>query len=529
MRSWILVLVIAMFAPAAMGQSYLSVEGYGVEVQVDTMNGYFGVGTSAGERLTYDFNDPESRASSNFVLKIDGQTYGFPSITPSVSFDIRDYPSDGCPRLLKTTNTIQNRWEIDSPSHNVVLSQYFTPDSLDISLGVIKVRYLIANYGTTDVHVALEHKWDILVGSSEGSTISITGSFSDTSCVYTTSMPGWFIAPEIALTDTIDQLVAMGVVNSMGATRPDLLAFGDEIVIIPSVFSVDTSFTGDNYSVSEVLLRWDTVTLIPGASWEIVTYYGLGEMHDFLPEIALSYIFTDWTISDDTLENPNVLSLAVSNNTGSILTLDTVWICISYDDDLAEFIDSIPAYESDTCIEIYNLQNGETEVRGWAFWADGDTCGEFEVTIICSTNVAVLDSVVATVTARIPCIDGIDEENRLPENFALSAYPNPFNSAVTIALDGVGAGLAPARVEIYDVNGRRINVISSEGFIPDEKSPANPQEISPYGRNDSGQSCQNDNRSVFVWTSAPSLGSGVYLVRAKIGEKYESKRIVYLK
>ena len=112
---------------------------------------------------------------------------------------------------------------------------------------------------------------------------------------------------------------------------------------------------------------------------------------------------------------------------------------------------------------------------------------------------------------------GIEENSpsAKPEAFALSAHPNPFNSAVSItAPEG-------SEIEIFDINGRRISVISSEGFMPDEKSPTQSQEISPYGR--------NDNMSEFLWQPEDNIGSGIYLVRAKIGDESTSKRIVYLK
>ncbi len=102
-----------------------------------------------------------------------------------------------------------------------------------------------------------------------------------------------------------------------------------------------------------------------------------------------------------------------------------------------------------------------------------------------------------------------------PKELALSAYPNPFNSAVTISAP-VGA-----EIEIFDVNGRRISVISSEGFMPDEKSPTQSQEISPCGR--------NDKMSEFIWQPDENLGSGVYLVRATVASQTVSKRVVYLK
>ena len=133
-------------------------------------------------------------------------------------------------------------------------------------------------------------------------------------------------------------------------------------------------------------------------------------------------------------------------------------------------------------------------------------------------------------------IDDRDIKENLPAYLGMSIYPNPFNSAVTIAIDGVGDGSpVPFNVEIYDVAGRLVDVIdsdrsviSSEGSQPDEKSPTNAQEISRQAR--------NDNINQFFWRPAASLPSGVYLVRARFDtrslsgvETTATKRVVYLK
>jgi len=122
---------------------------------------------------------------------------------------------------------------------------------------------------------------------------------------------------------------------------------------------------------------------------------------------------------------------------------------------------------------------------------------------------------------------GIEENppSAKPEAFALSAWPNPFNGTVTISLSAIpygpyGSSENP-EIEIFDINGRRISVISSEGLQSDEKSPADSEKISPFGRNDNG--------GKFIWQPDPSLGSGVYLVRAMGAEQSTSKRIVYMK
>jgi len=89
------------------------------------------------------------------------------------------------------------------------------------------------------------------------------------------------------------------------------------------------------------------------------------------------------------------------------------------------------------------------------------------------------------------CIDGIKEESTInSSNYSLYVAPNPFNSSVSIS--------APkhAIVEIFDINGRCIAEF------------------------DGGDQ---------VWRPGVSVGTGIYLVRAKIGNESVTKRIVYLK
>jgi len=84
----------------------------------------------------------------------------------------------------------------------------------------------------------------------------------------------------------------------------------------------------------------------------------------------------------------------------------------------------------------------------------------------------------------------VEETHAGPDEFSLTVSPNPFNSAVTIT--------APenAIIEIFDINGRNIPTLGG------------------------GEQ---------VWRPEASVGSGVYLVRARIGDKDITKRVVYLK
>jgi len=99
-----------------------------------------------------------------------------------------------------------------------------------------------------------------------------------------------------------------------------------------------------------------------------------------------------------------------------------------------------------------------------------------------------------------------------PDMLSLCISPNPFNSAVTISFDcGSESAKRLSTIEIFDVNGRMVENISvGAGCIP----PAGRIHASP---------------TETIWQPDAALGSGVYLVRAKIGEQSTSKRIVYLK
>ncbi|MGC9314609.1 MAG: hypothetical protein ACP5G4_03145 [bacterium] len=125
------------------------------------------------------------------------------------------------------------------------------------------------------------------------------------------------------------------------------------------------------------------------------------------------------------------------------------------------------------------------------------------------------------VRVEIDSTYGIDE-TLLPGDFAISARPNPFNSAVTIAIDGVVDGSpVPFDVEIYDVNGRRIAQLPvGEGLCALPFSDA-----SPFG---STHRCSPTEKAI-VWTPDETLPSGVYLVRARFDGCETACRIVYLK
>jgi len=130
----------------------------------------------------------------------------------------------------------------------------------------------------------------------------------------------------------------------------------------------------------------------------------------------------------------------------------------------------------------------------------------------------------------------VEDYRDLPEDFALAAYPNPFNGAVTIAVEGAGISNTPPRVEIYDVNGRRVATVTEPVEVPVGAGlvPARGADSDVNEREGTSPSPTQD---LAIWRPAPSLGSGVYLVRATAGgrgdldptRRMATKRVVYLK
>jgi len=108
--------------------------------------------------------------------------------------------------------------------------------------------------------------------------------------------------------------------------------------------------------------------------------------------------------------------------------------------------------------------------------------------------------------------DAIGESDKgfKPLVYSISAFPNPFNSSVKITI-AAGVGASDARsgqvgIQIFDMNGRLV------ADLP-VTTCGSPQVV-PTPR---------------IWQPDKSLGSGVYLVRARAGGASITKRVVYLR
>jgi len=127
-------------------------------------------------------------------------------------------------------------------------------------------------------------------------------------------------------------------------------------------------------------------------------------------------------------------------------------------------------------------------------------------------------------------------ERPVPRDFSIRAYPNPFNASVTISIESDGAiHELPQHVEIYDLAGRRVDVIANSGQPVIARSTATRNlaqydEISRSARNDSETVMEElapSHKYETTWSPPEHFSSGLYFIR--VGESRSLYPITLLK
>ncbi len=107
-----------------------------------------------------------------------------------------------------------------------------------------------------------------------------------------------------------------------------------------------------------------------------------------------------------------------------------------------------------------------------------------------------------------------------PQSFSLTAFPNPFNSSVAITAP------AGAEIEIFDLRGNVVTPYSSrqrrDSFVPLDKGDRNRASAKVSGGSASAQ-------GVYIWTPDETISSGIYLVKATVGNNTATKKLVLIR
>jgi len=98
----------------------------------------------------------------------------------------------------------------------------------------------------------------------------------------------------------------------------------------------------------------------------------------------------------------------------------------------------------------------------------------------------------------------VEDKHPLPQNFSLSAFPNPFNSTTTISFSVGALREAPLRLAIYDINGRMVaDLVTGKNAYP-------------------------PGQHKITW-DAGSVGAGVYFVHLEYNGVKLSRKLLLIK
>jgi photosystem II stability/assembly factor-like uncharacterized protein len=283
-------------------------------------------------------------------------------------------------------------------------------------------------------------------------------------------------------------------------------------------------------------LEWDW------SDWRIPTYSGRNIYDVCYPTDSLAYILAHRDIIRITIGPDSVFyEMRIDFSTtymNAMCTLEPGWVYIVGDSGYVVFSsDSMSTFEV-----LYRFFNSDLNDIAFTYSDYAVICGDGGA-IFESYNYGLdWDSIPSGTTRNLNAIDFWWDDYGLivgnsgtilrssepvfspelrysrPSDFTISAHPNPFNSAVTItAPAGAGVCDTPLRLEIFDVAGRCVRTLRPSATSLEKGGT----DIAPLHKGGQGGS--------YIWTPDPSLGSGVYLVRARLGEESITKRVVYLK
>ncbi|MBN1755234.1 T9SS type A sorting domain-containing protein [bacterium] len=374
-------------------KSVISVHNDYVRVQLDDADGQFNIGTYPDDRaLMYQY--PFRPWSSWTIINIDGvyftqdptNGHGAESSRPNtmgITNSFRIYSHSGDSSFIEGTWRLAGILEVTQRLQPVYLTN---PRD---TTGTIMIRYTMVNIDSRSRQVGLLLQLDTMVGANDGAPLATQGRYSGLEDDFwgPDSIPFYWHAYESALgpAGPEDQLIAMGILAGLEATPPDRFAIGAWPHFWPVVW--DYTISPGYYFDSSVLMWWFPVSIAPGDSLVITTYYGLGLLYsaqDVDLTLPLSIIVEDPCNYEAV---PFFASLWVGNS--GIFELDDAQAEITLPDGL-ELV-SGETY-------LHDLVPGEVPAGGvgttsWELYADG-SISDTVFTVIVEVTYSVLGSLV---------------------------------------------------------------------------------------------------------------------------------------
>ena len=279
----------------------LSLSNDFLSVVVSESAGFFDINTADNRHLIYGNGD-----TSYAKINIDGTIYMYG----------RDGRGSFTLAPTQEGNSMVSTWKVEdiAVTQRVSLVRSAVTGREDAAW----IQYELRNDGSTHHNVGLYLEMDTMVSGNDAAPLSTSYGYSAVEQEFTgANMPTFWQAFEQGPTQSEDRLVAQGTLIGGGAIAPDRFVVGPYGRLVE--VSWDYTIAGDSYGDSAVGMWWNPVSVGPGDSRTVATFYGLGQGTVSTGTLALNVSApAELTVVDNALSpNPFEINVLVSNTGGA--------------------------------------------------------------------------------------------------------------------------------------------------------------------------------------------------------------------
>jgi len=493
MKREIFILLLLITLAVSLGfADWITANGY-VRVDVDETSGEFEVGgdqTGTGDyvKLTYGF--PEAPGTEWVMYNVDSTWAKTDESLPDCSSSFMSGDTIIC---------IWDDWE------GVYIRQEIVPVTLGLTPGEseqIRFKAVLKPTDGASHNVGCIMFFDTMLDWNDFAPISTAFGYTGIAEIfYALALPSVWRAYENGFPPASADLVSTGILTGYEAVSnpPDIFWYGSWPSSVGNGW--DTSEwetdTGGSFGDSAAMVKWFLRAISPGDSAVFVTYYGIGSVDTFLYcspapiefDPVLESLYDSFAKSSIELLVINGWTYDANNVS---VSLDLTGCDLVYSGGFPNPVtfSSLAGYGGsqfiDWNITVPSMAFGTEQCYNITIYSDEDTVSE----VFC---------------VDIPDFLAVGETDAMPEEFVLNIFPNPFNSSCYIS--------APeeASIEIYNLRG---NVVETRPRVRPIQGQAH------------GSVHTND---TFIWQPDESTPSGVYLIKATLGDRTIIKRTILMK
>ena len=340
----------------------LSLTNQHLAIAVNEEQGYFDINTAGDSHLIFG-----DGGSSYANVNIDGQTHKYG----------RDSAGSFTSTPAQDGSAVTSSWKIGdiAVTQRISLVRSAVTGKEDAAW----IQYELRNVGTAAHQVGLYLQMDTMVGGNDAAPLSTSYGYSAVDQEFTrANMPTFWQAFEEGPTQEEDRLVAQGTLIGAGAVPPDRFVVGpyDRLSEVGWEYSV----RGNSYGDSAVGMWWNPLSLAPGASRTIATFYGLGQGAVSAGTLALNVSAPVELTAVGGLLSPNPFEVNVLvSNTGSTV-VDGVQIEI-------DLLAGLSLMSDETASKSLNPGRLEADQTGQASWKVHATAGTEATELSYTVNV----------------------------------------------------------------------------------------------------------------------------------------------